>query len=95
MSKGATVGMPTLKDAKMKPRASVHWDGTDLKLSGDNPSLGDKVRLVVEGKISGFSMQDYGNNIELEAKSVKVEHLGSAEEGETMVELVKARGKEK
>jgi hypothetical protein len=78
-------------DAKMKPRASVHWDGEDLKLSGDNPALGDKVRLVVEGKVSGFSMQDYGNSLEVETKSVKVEHLGSAEEGDSLVELMKKK----
>ena len=41
-----------LKDAKMKPHASIHWDGKDLDFSGDNPAMGDRVRLVIEGKIT-------------------------------------------
>ena len=89
MSKGVMVA--TLKDAKMKPHASIHWDGKDLDFSGDNPAMGDRVRLVIEGKITGFSMQEFGNNVEVEAKSVKVEHLGSADDGDSMVERVKAR----
>ena len=93
MSKGVTVA--TLKDAKMKPHASIHWDGKDLDFSGDNPAMGDRVRLVIEGKITGFSMQEYGNNVEVEAKSVKVEHLGSSEDGESMVEMMRAHRSKK
>lgn len=83
------------KAEKMKPRVNIHWEGKDLKLSGDAPPLGKRCRLIMDGLLTGFQMEDYGNSLSFEPKSIAVEHQGMAEEGETLVEMMNKQHKPK
>lgn len=86
---GGTIGMP-----KAEPHASITWDGdSTVRLSGDTKqlALGKRVRLVLEGPCTGFSMREYGCSIDVKPKTIRVEALGDAtddDESEPMAESI-------
>lgn len=92
--KSETAAMPMAP--KMAPRGSLSWYEKDTPhIDGDPPAMGDRFRMTIEGKVTGFRMDEYGGSIDVEAKSAKFERLGTAEEGESLVDMMRSQRKKK
>lgn len=83
---------------KMEPQAHVSWPNEGIRLSGDYGSLGlgKKAKVILEGAVRGFSMQEYGCSIDLKVKTVRVEDVsdgGDDDESMPMTEVVRMMGK--
>ena len=99
MAKHGTL-TPAPSAPEMKPEAHVTWDaGSKIKLSGEVEAigLGKRVRLILEGPVTGFSMREYGCSLDLRLKTIRVDSVGSAEADEdaepmtAMVESLKKK----
>lgn len=92
-----TIAVP----APMPPTAHISWPKDGVKLSGDWKALGmgKRARIVLEGTVNGFSMQEYGCTVDLKVKTVRVDGVGPAdqeEEGQSLASMVGAlKGGEK
>ena len=75
---------------KEEPRAHISWPKEGFKVSGQIGALamGSRVRVVVEGKVTGFSMAPYGCSVDLSPSGLRVEGLEGAKGEKSMVEQV-------
>ena len=80
---------------KMEPRAHVRWDKKDLRPSGlEHATMGKTVTVTLTGKITGYSMDDYGCSIDVEPTGMVIaKGARSADDGPSMVETVEGMGK--
>lgn len=86
-------GAAAMPDIDKQP-VRVSWGKESAKLKGDvaGMALGQRVCVTIEGTVTGFSMREYGCDIELEGKVVEVEALGG-KPSTKMAEQVKGLGK--
>lgn len=76
---------------KMEPRAHISWDKKDLKPSGlEHATMGKTVTVTVAGKITGYSMNDYGCSLDVEPTGVVIARgTRSTDDGPSMVDRIK------
>jgi len=94
MAKGEA-SAPGMPDMDKQP-VRVSWAKESTKLKGDvsGVAIDGKVRVTIEGTVKGFSMREWGCDIEVQGKVVEVEALEG--KGTTrMAEQVKKLGKGK
>lgn len=61
------------------PRAGAHWGHKDIDYEmAAGLGLGDRVRVILEGTMTGQSMQEYGCSVELTPSAVRVEKIAGA-----------------
>jgi len=85
---------------KEEAKASISWPSPErtegkkgVKLTGDlgGIALGKRCRVVVEGVVKGFTMDQWGGSLSLATKAVKVDHVSDADDeemGEAMTDMV-------
>src|SRR5512137_1506066 len=92
--------MPAMPERE--PEAHISWPGPEevgkdkskaVKVTGDLASMarGRRVRVTIEGVVSGVADHRYGGSLDLRTKSITLESLGDgpdAEMGRPMTEVV-------
>ena len=67
---------PTMAIEKSKSSVHLSWGGEHtlpLKITGvDSLNLKDKVRIVIEGSVTGLRKDKYGSSLEVDMNSVHV-----------------------
>ena len=76
---------------KMEPRAHISWDTKDLKPSGlEHATMGKAVTVTLSGKITGYSMNDYGCSLDVEPSGIVIaKSARGTDDGPSMVDTVK------
>jgi len=86
--------------SKPEPVIHVSWSkdtkGGEIKVTGSSGlPLGQRIRVTLEGEVTGYSMNEYGCSIDVKGKKVDVADLGEGG-AESMAEtLTKGRAKVK
>lgn len=80
---------------KPLPIAHVTWPAEGIKLAGNhgNLGLGKGCRIVIDGKITGFRMDEYGGSVDLRISTIRFERVSETsddeDEGVPFADLVK------
>ena len=95
MAKATDTASPSMP--KMEPSAHISWPSEGVKLSGDHKALalGKKARVVLEGTVTGFSMQEYGCSLDLKVKTVLVDGVSDTAEEDDGPSMAEMMGKKK
>lgn len=87
---------PVSPSSKPEPRVHISYDKEGMKLKGDLSAvaLGKPVTVEITGKVTGFSMQEWGCSIDLRPEVMAIA-VPEDTDAPTTVQIVKGMRKQK